>query len=423
MARHVGKSNRVLSRPALVKKMEPMKSLRSLTAVGKSVKSIVKSPHGSKVLRGATGAVVEKNAVPGSKRTLQPPEKQIKVSVKSRRTVGRLPKEEEEHGGKRAQLGMMTILEKRSVSKEVELQYTAYQEMFKSFCTEQDLPWPPLAAVDTDIYMADMMDWMFLQGKSSNEGEKVLAAVEYGFIHLKGKMPRSRKALRGWRKEMPPESRLPAPMLMVYGLAMALASLGEKEMGLKVLTDFDCYLRPGEGLSLLARNIIPPVAAAGPQYQTFCLVVKEFEQGVPDKVGIFDTSIPLDSKGRQWLGEMLFQLATKRQKKDGPLFSFSADQFRKKFRLAAKKMGVGHLHPYQLRHGGASEDLNSRSRDYAGVKQRGRRGTDKSVRRYTKVGRVQQLLNQLSPEMLEYCRWSLRNMERVMTGQMIPRKI
>ena len=235
--------------------------------------------------------------------------------------------------------------------------------------------------------------------------------------------PRSRRALRGWRKEMPPESRLPAPMLMVYGLAMALISMGEKEMGLKVLTDFDCYLRPGEGLSLLARNIIPPVAAAGLQYQTFCLVVKEFEQGVPDKVGIFDTSIPLDSKGRQWLGEMLFQLAKKRPKKDSPLFGFSADQFRKKFRLAAKKMGVGHLHPYQLRHGGASEDLNSRSRDYGGVKQRGRWSTDKSVRRYTKVGRVQQLLNQLSPEMLEYCRWSLRNMEGVMTGQMIPKMI
>ena len=91
------------------------------------------------------------------------------------------------------------------------------------------------------------------------------------------------------------------------------------------------------------------------------------------------------------------------------------------FATVGVMLGVPSLHPYQLRHGGAAEDLNGGQRGHQGVKARGRWQTDASVRRYTKVGKIQQLMNQLLPGGLAFCQWSHRNLERVMKG-LVPSK-
>ena len=83
--------------------------------------------------------------------------------------------------------------------------------------------------------------------------------------------------------------------------------------------------------------------------------------------------------------------------------------------------GIQELHPYQSRHGGASEDLNSGERDHLAVKVRGRWHTDQSVRRYGKVGKIQKMMTDLSPERMAFCQWSLRNIERVLKGTWPPR--
>lgn len=79
------------------------------------------------------------------------------------------------------------------------------------------------------------------------------------------------------------------------------------------------------------------------------------------------------------------------------------------------------LHPDQTRHGGAAEDLNGKERDHANVKQRGRWMTDQRVRRYTKTGKIQQMISRLSAGHLDFCRWSLLNMELVMKGLTSPK--
>ena len=274
-----------------------------------------------------------------------------------------------------------------------------------------------------DDHLAEFMDSMFLEGRGVNEGEKVLAAVEFHHCVLKGRMARSRKALRGWRKEVPPQSRIPIPMIIAYGLAMVLLSRKKFNMALKAILDFDTYMRPGESLDLRKRNIVAPVKKAGPQYKWFSIVVRDFDNKKPDKVGVFDNSIPLDSKKRMWIGPILHQLANKCPNKDDQIFDFNMDEFRKEFTAAGSLLGINNLHPYQLRHGGAAEDLNSRSRDHQGVKFRGRWNTDVSVRRYTKVGKVQQLMNLLSPKSMAYCHWSVRNLEKVFQGLTPPKHL
>lgn len=89
--------------------------------------------------------------------------------------------------------------------------------------------------------------------------------------------------------------------------------------------------------------------------------------------------------------------------------------------MSCKKIGLEGLHPYQMRHGGASEDLGMGIRDHAAVKSRGRWFTDQSVRRYAKIGKIQQMISRLSPPALEYCQWSLANLERAFKG-LVPAK-
>lgn len=321
--------------------------------------------------------------------------------------------------GQLARKKQLTFLERRSISLAVEGQYKEYYKKFVNFCQESKLPNPPHQ--QTDSHMADFMDILFMEGKTVSEGEKILASVEFRHIELKGNMLRSRKALKGWRKERPQESRLPIPALVVNGIAMILLHQNQRLMGLKVLLDFDTYMRPGESIDIRARQVVPPVVGAGPQYLWYHVVIREFQEGRPDKIGVFDNSVALDHPQRSWLGEVLFGHSKTVNSKDDFLFQFKMEEYRHAFSMAGESLGISGLHPYQLRHGGAAEDLNSKTREYSSVKARGRWMTDQSVRRYTKVGKLQALMTQLSPANLEYCRWCQRNMEKVIRGLIPPK--
>ena len=107
---------------------------------------------------------------------------------------------------------------------------------------------------------------------------------------------------------------------------------------------------------------------------------------------------------------------------ESKIFPFSMEQYRKEFQQAVVSLGLDRVHTYQLRHGGAAEDLNARSREYQQVKARGRWMTDQSVRRYTKTGKVQQLLGRLAPGGLAFCQWCHRNLEKAFRGQVLSKQ-
>lgn len=324
--------------------------------------------------------------------------------------------------GTRAQKNMMTVLETKSVSSESNSQYSTYYRKLEVFSRENGIHWP-LRKEEADQLVADYMDVLFLDKKTPSEGEKTLAAVEYFNLEFKGNMARSRRALKGWRKTMPAQSRLPLPRVMMMGICMKLVAKGLKDMALMVIVAFDLYLRPGEALNLRARNVIAPVRAAGEQYKLVTVVVRDFETGVPDKVGVFDNSLKIDNPRTMWIGELLLQKAKEVNDPDAMIFNFTMENLRKEFATAGKGLGVDQLHPYQLRHGGASEDLSSGFRDHNSVKARGRWKTDQSVRRYAKVGRVQQLLTKLNQQSLQFCLWAERNLEKVFRGHVPARSL
>ena len=323
-----------------------------------------------------------------------------------------------EDGDETSDEAQMSMLERVSVNGPQRRQYATYLRAFKDFCKEQGLAWLPLSP---DAVLADFCDELFLDVQSAAVGEKTIAAVEFYHIELKGKLLRAKRALKGWRKLAPPKSRLPLPRPLAMGIAMIMLARGERDMALKLLLDFDCYLRPSEGMDLLGKHVIAPVPGTGIQFQKFGVVIRDEELGQPNKTGIFDNTLHFDNPlTKDWLGPALVKLAKLR----GPnslLFQFKPQKFREKFQEAGSLLGAKGLHTYQLRHGGASDDLNSQIRDFAAVRERGRWRTDASVRRYAKTGKIQKMMENMAKHHLDFCKWAQMNMAKVLSGKVAPR--
>ena len=347
------------------------------------------------------------------------PSKRVRRSVQDRNVQ---PWDAEGKPGEMARTQGFTKLEMKSISVESLEQYGTYLQRFRDFCKVNGGV-ETSTAENTDMWLADYMDVMFAEGRGAHDGEKTLAAVEFATIAFKGKLFRSRRALRGWRKLRPALSRLPLPRLLMMGIAMELLAMGQAAMALMVLVAFFLYLRPGEAIDVLRRHVVPPVRMAGNQYAWVTVVIRDSEGLKPDKVGVFDNSIPFDTKKIAWIGDVLLQKAQALKKADQKVFPFSMEDFRKAFQKAGASLGVEQLHPYQLRHGGATEDLGSKQREFSVVKARARWKSDQSVRRYAKVGRMQQLLSKMPEVSKRFCQWSELNIEKVFRGKIAAKSI
>lgn len=196
---------------------------------------------------------------------------------------------------------------------------------------------------------------------------------------------RKQRTLRGWRKEQPPQSRVPLPKLVVYGLCLKMIAQGKRAHALKTILDFDTCMRPGGSQDLMKKHLVITAPGAGSQFRWYGVIVRDYDELRPDKVGIFDSTLLLNSVERGWLGDMLHKHVKTLSRPNSKIFSFSSGDFRKTVSEVGEELGVDSIHPYQLRHGGASDNLNAKSRDYLAVKARGRWSTDQRVRRYGKV--------------------------------------
>lgn len=400
-----------------VRVLAPMRAMISVPKINSSRVPVIKSVQkkvGDKRMMKPMEKVVHKAQKRDARVAALPKKSVVRRPPPPRRSVQPLPAVvQDQDVGRLAQQKKLTLLERKCVSSEVQGQYGQYLSRFEDFCRVSGFQWPP-ALQDVDPLLSDYMDTLFMEGRSPHEGEKTFAALEFHMLEVKGKLHRARRCLKGWRKAVPAQSRLPMPMLAMYGIAMTLAAGNHLEMALKTVVGFLLYLRPGEGLDLRSRNVVAPVRGAGIQYKWVTVIIRDQEGQRPDKTGVFDNSLAIDHT--LWAGEQLLLRAKKAPTKDSLIFNFSVDNYRKQFSAAGVKLGLGSLHPYQLRHGGATEDLSSHRREYNAVKARGRWKSDASVRRYAKVGKVQELLNRLTPAHLKYCRWAEKNMAKVFIG-------
>lgn len=98
-----------------------------------------------------------------------------------------------------------------------------------------------------------------------------------------------------------------------------------------------------------------------------------------------------------------------------PVWPFSLAELSRTFVTAANECGLGHMKPvlYELRQGGASEDLLRGTRDLNGVFRRGRWRSRSSVRRYGKEAKLLAELGKVPEPLLQYGRFIEANLERL----------
>ena len=275
----------------------------------------------------------------------------------------------------------------------------------------------PETTAELQVLLVKYLDVMLASDLPLHDASLAVAAVvdAHPGMATMATLPRVKKALRGFRKVRPPRSRAPICKEIMCGLAAAIMQKGQPRIGILVAMTFFAYCRPGEMKNAVRRQLIPPVRKKGPlSHWTLSLAPQNEKAGAEQavtKTGVVDDAIIMDQP--PWLGALITKWFGALGP-DEPLFPEDPNLVLKCFRAACQSLGLPPLCMYQLRHGGASEDLLSKTRDTQAVKARGRWTTDSSVRRYAKPAQLQRLANAMSPEGRVCAEFAMLHFEAIM---------
>ena len=197
-----------------------------------------------------------------------------------------------------------------SVSRDTVVDYSRRLGDFWAYANTEDLATGAMEAAEVlDPALAGYMDHLWQEGEDHNEGEKMLAAVEFldpGFGKNGSKrLPISRQALKGWRKKTP---QCPVDPMPETGAAASVEWLVENrstvrhaaEIGLWILFQLTSYCRPSESYIKL-KYVLEPAENAGP-LSFPAVLVRLFEEELPSKNGSFKHGIVMDDPSLLWVG-------------------------------------------------------------------------------------------------------------------------
>ena len=265
--------------------------------------------------------------------------------------------------------------------------------------------WMRSTPTSLEMAMIQYFDHLFFKGSPSGIGRTVLASVCHCRpdwpLCLRSDVGSIKKALKGWKRLAPGNSKDPLPWILVLALASELNQHGHFEMSTATLLATDAYLRPGEIGSLKGNSLVPPRREAGAPFDQRALHLFPREGGLASKTQQHDDTVMLDSTSRSWLGPLVNLIAQTR-KRDEKLFSFTIDAWRKELRAAAQRLQVGYLDitPHVMRHSGPSNDRALHCRTIEEVQKRGRWLASTSLRRYEKSARLSRLVADLPAQAL-----------------------
>ena len=169
---------------------------------------------------------------------------------------------------------------------------------------------------------------------------------------------------------------------------------------------------------MLSQQLLRPVRPTGPlRWWSINLAPQTEdarEQQTTTKTGVIDDIINLDHPA--WLGPAFAKWIGHREPKE-KIFKFSADDSVRLFRKAAESLGLPPLCLYQLRHGGASEEVVQGVGPMEAIKVRGRWKSDCSIRRYAKPATLWRLLASVSEHKLAACRLAVERLAGILEGR------
>jgi len=243
------------------------------------------------------------------------------------------------------------------------------------------------------------------EGYDSAVGSTTLAAVRHFSPDIGSKkvspLRRSDRAQRGWKAPLPPAQRLPLPWAAAGAIAGGMINTGQPLLGLLVPLCFATFLRTGEAMRLMKRDLGIPQDHTGPTLAKWGRIVNSAEVGRPGKTGLTDEAVILDQN--DWFRLPLLALVSGLGSMD--LFlKFTLAELRAAFHAAVGTLSMGPHRPqlYRLRHGGASHDRLTGRRTLAKAKTRGRGQSDSSLKRYGKPTRLQAAVSSRPGDLYEY---------------------
>ena len=312
--------------------------------------------------------------------------------------------------------GNASFLAANSVSK---LTLVSYEKAVRDFCLWAKLRGEELKEDEkVDALLVAFMNSMYQEGHRSWKGERVFAGLlclapqfgRYGTARL----PRAIRALKGWRRLTPSFSRRPLTWAVWCAMATELYRMGEPLLGVLVLVSVEAYLRPSEALSLRPESFLEPTTSAVNEW-----IILLFPQSGTkrSKVGEADDTISLDSGRMPWMGEV-FRILTKRTTGQ-KIWDVTYESFARSFRRAAASLRIDAV-PYQMRHSGASIDRATERRTLESIAKRGRWLSQKSVRQYEKMGRLNETWNELDHQQKKYMETCEKELENTFLRGVLP---
>lgn len=302
-----------------------------------------------------------------------------------------------------------TMLELESVSAPTRVRYAEALRQLMALVPCLD----PHKEGALDGSLCDYFQDSFLKGELCNRGETMMAAIMFTYPqYLKGgltKLPRAWRALKGWKRLVPPRSRRPIPRATWCAVASRLVARREYDMAVWVLIAVSSYCRPPELLQLRRRHLVPPARGITVSWS---LLVEDFEANKPTKTGIFDASVILDHPFLQFLGPTFAKLVSG----DPDSCNFTYPEFTLKLKTVACELGV-QVVPYQTRHSGASMDRLANFRTLDEVMKRGHWASTQSLNRYDKAARFASIWADYSAVQQRYFETCERHLEDVMLGK------
>lgn len=271
------------------------------------------------------------------------------------------------------------FLQEAAVAPRTRDRYVAAVAAFMQWATgDAAMPTTALRARKVDGLLSDYLHHLFFSGKSFSLGSATLFGLELLDARLKGGLPSSRLALRGWRNQVPKRSYPPLTWDAACAIAVTLACWGERAAAIAVLTSFDCYLRVGEMAALRVADVIDATSVRmGSAYRGMSLILKQTKTG-PNKSVDVRRPVVRELVAELVHGKPLAAL----------VFDTTAARFRRIFKAAAAMLGLSSDYvPHSLRHGGATCDyLNGVGMDT--IITRGRWASHKTASRYVQAGRA-----------------------------------
>ncbi len=240
---------------------------------------------------------------------------------------------------------------------------------------------------------------------------QVVRAVVFGLIFKRGlpkvrtTLPRCRRAIAGYEKERPIESRDPTPIEALALLVDDLVHQDTQSDGGDILAllaaaaatnQFDAGGRPTETIELTREKIIPP---QGRRFARMAIMFHPQNMGKASKSGKTDDTVMcgLDPEYRSlFVGtlEALYQATRPGERLFSPL---TLPAYERIVAGASQRCGLDELKtvPHNFRHGMAAHALHHKLLDEKALQTRMRVLTPATVKRYGKTGKLQRQMQLL----------------------------